>query len=437
MYRRQQPTVTNTQTTTTAGSTQAVSSSTETADPNLVKAGPATGTLGTATYRALVNADLPVVDLAHGGTGVSAASLSALRTYLGLAIGTNVPGVDGTGATGTWPISVTGNAATATTAAGLDTGGGATLAYDSGGGAWVFSGGTDFEVQANRFFGPLTGNVTGNATTATTASKLGTLTGIPVCSSGTPSAVTWPSGILKGANSTATPTAASGADVATTLGTQTANTVYSGPASGSAAAPGFRALAVDDIPYQPNDLEDMADRSILGWSGPAMSMMTDTNLPTGNLWAVKIYVRKTCSVTGLYFYQGNAQLVSATGGADNGVALYDSTGLLIGKSADQAATWAGSKNALRQVALTGGPFTVTGGPGVYVYACILTNAGTTPNFYRHAFGAAAQTNAGLTSSASACNLQCGARTGVTNWPTGAHGLFTLSSGLYPPWMALY
>jgi hypothetical protein len=65
-----------------------------------------------------LNAAVPI---SKGGTGdVTAAGA---RTNLGLVIGTNVPSPTGTGASGTWPISISGNAATATTATTASNGG--------------------------------------------------------------------------------------------------------------------------------------------------------------------------------------------------------------------------------------------------------------------------------------------------------------------------
>ena len=65
----------------------------------------------------------------NGGTGATTAS--GARTNLGLAIGTDVPAPTGTGASGTWGISISGNAATATSATSATTATTATTATNA------------------------------------------------------------------------------------------------------------------------------------------------------------------------------------------------------------------------------------------------------------------------------------------------------------------
>jgi hypothetical protein len=89
--------------------------------------------------------------------------------------------------------------------------------------------------------GAVTGDVTGNADTATT------LTGVLSKTLGGAGDVT---GILK-ANGSGVVSAAAGSDILSTHGVQTANTVLAGPTTGAAANPTFRALVAADLPFVP------------------------------------------------------------------------------------------------------------------------------------------------------------------------------------------
>jgi hypothetical protein len=149
--------------------------------------------------------------VANGGTG--ATTQSGARTALG------VPATDGTGASGTWSISVSGNAGTVTNGV-----------YTSGSYAdpsWITS------LSGTK----VSGNISGNAAN---------VTGIVAVANGGTGAATL-TGIVKGNGTSAFTAASAGTDYLAPFGSQTQAYVYAAP-SGSAGVPSFRALVASDIP---------------------------------------------------------------------------------------------------------------------------------------------------------------------------------------------
>jgi hypothetical protein len=152
-----------------------------------------------AAGQRISNQQLPVVALGRGGTGYAAADLNALKTYLGIGTGGGTWGsiagtlanqtdlsaalagkapLNGAGATGTWPISIYGNAGTATTATGLSATEGGTIgsiSYTNATG-WQFTDDnpnmSGYTFNGGPVFGNFIGMFSGNADTATMAGGL-------------------------------------------------------------------------------------------------------------------------------------------------------------------------------------------------------------------------------------------------------------------------
>jgi hypothetical protein len=179
----------------------------------------------------------------------------------------------------------------------------------------------------------------------------------------------------------------------------------------------------------PGGMYNPAYQTLVAEAFPYRSIMTNPgNLrPTsGRLEGIKIPVPKTITVTNILLSVNQVGGTLTSG--QNKVGLYDSSGTKLGETADQSTTWL-STGEPTTMAISGGPIVIPGGPGVYIYACILS-VGTTPVGLR-AMHAAASTFYNLPNVAAAYwNAILGGLTGQTSLPAS----ITLSSnGLSNAW----
>jgi hypothetical protein len=114
----------------------------------------------------------------------------------------------------------------------------------------------------------------------------------------------------------------------------------------------------------------------LAWTHPTTLNTTNNNPTAGKFYMMKVLVPLSISVTSVSYY---VQTIGATlTSGQNFVGILNSSGTVLGTSADQTTNFGAT--GLKTAALTGGPFAITGGGGVFVWVVFLSNGTTTPKF---------------------------------------------------------
>lgn len=149
----------------------------------------------------------------------------------------------------------------------------------------------------------------------------------------------------------------------------------------------------------------------------------------GVITLIRVPVPATISVTNIVVYVGAGN--SGPVAAQNFAGMYDSTGARLGVTADQGSAW--GSTGLKSMAITGGPVSVPGTLGGFVWIAALQNATGRANWGGTTLSLAAATaNAGTTAATSRYGSIL---TGQTTLP-GSFTPASITQQLRPYWGAL-
>lgn len=137
------------------------------------------------------------------------------------------------------------------------------------------------------------------------------------------------------------------------------------------------------------------DYGYLGWSFDPGATSGSTAMTVNNLYLTRIEVHRPISVTNIVV--GYTTAGSALTSGECFAGLYNSSGTLIGTTADQSAAWVATAQKMLPMALVGGPYSLN--PGFY-WGALLAQGSGGPTFQRGATPAnpAGYLNAGLSAS---------------------------------------
>jgi hypothetical protein len=181
--------------------------------------------------------------------------------------------------------------------------------------------------------------------------------------------------------------------------------------------------------FDPSIIEPQ-DHGYQAWTyDPAISPASQAVVTAGAVYLMRMKVPQSIIATGITVYVSTLGVTVANAF----MGLYSNGGTLIGTTANQSTPF--QSTGLKNAALSGGPFTIPGGVGGWLWgAVIVGSAGTMCQFQRSLSQSAADTcNSNLT----AANYRAAQNgTGQTALPAGITPASNTTSSLQLIWMAI-